>query len=128
MIIYWVLISILLQYLKKINETCLLYLIIFLQKGSSSLDQLNLAHVLVAVFCIYCLLFFFFIWVFFHEHSWFTGQQGKSEAISLIPLYHFHLFHRHLDISRAITAESSPLLIASSQIWTGNLWLQSSSR
>ena len=25
------------------------------------------------------------IWVFFHEHSQFTGQQGKGEAISLTP-------------------------------------------
>ena len=28
---------------------------------------------------------FFFIWVYFYEHSWFTGQLGKREAISLIP-------------------------------------------
>ena len=39
--------------------------------------------------------FFFLIWVFFHEHSRFTGQQGKGEAISLSPLYHFHPFHRY---------------------------------
>ena len=54
--------------------------------------------------------FFFSICVFFHEHSRFTGQQGKGEAISLNPLYNFHWLHRHLDISRAITGESSPLL------------------
>ena len=48
------------------------------------------------------------IWVFFDVHSRFTGQQGKGEALCLTPLYHFHPFHRHLDISRAITAESSP--------------------
>ena len=53
--------------------------------------------------------FFFYIWVFFHEHSRFTGQQGKGEVIYLTPLCHFHPLHRHLDISRAITAESSPL-------------------
>ena len=40
--------------------------------------------------------------VFFHEHSDFTGQQGKGEAISLIPLYHFHPLHRHLDINQVI--------------------------
>ena len=57
-----------------------------------------------AVVCI----FFFSIWVFFHEHSRFTGQQGKGEGIYLTPLYHFHPLHRHLDISRAIAAESSP--------------------
>ena len=49
--------------------------------------------------------FFFSIWVFFHGHSRFTGQQGKGEATSLTPLYHFDPLHRHLDISRAITAE-----------------------
>ena len=59
--------------------------------------------------------FFFSIWVFFHAHSRFTGQQGKGKGIYLTPLYHFHPLHRHLDISRAITAESSPLHIASSQ-------------
>ena len=52
---------------------------------------------------IYKVFFFFSIWVFFHEHSRFTGQQGKGEGIYLTPLYHFHPLHRHLDISRAIT-------------------------
>ena len=32
----------------------------------------------------------FFLWVFFHEHSRFTGLQGKGKAISLTPLYCFH--------------------------------------
>ena len=59
--------------------------------------------------------FFFSIWVFFHEHSRFTGQQGKGKGIYLTPPYHFHPLHRHLDISRAITAESSPLQIAGLQ-------------
>ena len=72
--------------------------------------------------------FFFSIWIFFHEHSRFMGQQGKGEGIYLTPLYHFHLLHRHLDISRAITAESSPLHIAGSQTQTGNLWFPSASR
>ena len=67
-------------------------------------------------------IFFFFF--FFHKHSRFTAQQGKGEAISLIPLYHFHLLHRHLD-SRAITAESSPLHTANSLTRTGNLWFPS---
>ena len=64
---------------------------------------------------------FFFYLGFFHEHSLFTGQQGKGEGIFLTPLYHFQPLHRHLDISRAITAESSPLHIASSRTRTGNL-------
>ena len=60
-----------------------------------------------------CFLFvyFFSIWVFFQEHSRFTGQQGKGKAVSLGPLDHFHQLHIHLYISRAITAESSPLHI-----------------
>ena len=67
--------------------------------------------------------FVFSIWVFFHEHSEFTGQQGKGEGIYFTPLCHFLPLHRHLDISRVITAESSPLNIASSRTRTGNLWL-----
>ena len=52
--------------------------------------------------------FSFCIWVFFHIYSRFTGQQGKGEGIYLTPHYHVHPFHRHLDINRAITAESWP--------------------
>ena len=63
--------------------------------------------------------FFFSIWVFFHEYSRSTGQQGKGEGSYLTPLYHFHPLHGHLDISRAITAESSPLHIAGSRTRTG---------
>ena len=48
---------------------------------------------------------------FFREHSRFTGQQGKEEAVSLTPLY--HQFQIHLDISWEITAESSTLRKAS---------------
>ena len=55
---------------------------------------------------------FFSIYVFFHEHSRFIGQQGKGEGICLTPLYHFHPVHRHLDISLAITSENSLLHIA----------------
>ena len=73
------------------------------------------------------LRFFFSIWVFFHEHSRFTGQQGKGEGIYLTPLYHFHPLHRHLYISQAIAAESSPLHIASSRAQTGNHWFRSAS-
>ena len=62
----------------------------------------------------------FSMWVFFHEHSRITGLQRKREDMSLTPHYHFHPLHRHLDTSRAITAESSPLHIASSRTQTGN--------
>ena len=79
----------------------------------------------------WCFLFFVFfsqinegffsvsIWVFFHKHSWFTEQEG----ISVTPLYHFHPVHRHLHISRAITAEWSPFHIAAGL----ELWLRSAS-
>ena len=63
-------------------------------------------------------LFIFSIWVFFHEHSRYTGQQEKGEAISLTLLYHFHPLHRYLEISWAITAESSPLLAAGLELET----------
>ena len=68
------------------------------------------------------------IWIFFHDYSRFTGLQGKGEGISLAPNYHFHPLYRHLDISRAITADSSPLHIGSSPIRTGNLCFPSARR
>ena len=71
---------------------------------------------------------FFSVWVFFHKHSRFTGQQGKGETISLTPLHHFHPLHGHLNISRAITAESSSMYIAISWTRTVNLWFSMASR
>ena len=70
---------------------------------------------------------FFSIWFFFHKHSRITGLQGKGEGIPLTPHYHFHLLHRHLDVSWAITAESPLLHIVSNWTWTRNLWLLSGS-
>ena len=70
-------------------------------------------------------LIFFPIWVFFHGHLRITGLQGKGEGMSLAPHYHFYPVHRHLDISWAITVDSSPLHIGSSR--TGNLWFPSAS-
>ena len=64
-------------------------------------------------------ILFFSIWEFFHNHSRITGLQGKKEGISLTPHYHFHPLHRHLDISRTITAKSSPLHIGSSRTRAG---------
>ena len=73
-------------------------------------------------------IFFFSIRIFFHEHSRITGLQGKGEGISLTPHYHFHPLHWHLDISWAITTDSSPLHIVRSRTLTGNLWFPSASR
>ena len=64
---------------------------------------------------------FFSVWVFFHDHSRITRLQEKGEGISLTPLYDFHPLHRHLDSGRVITAETSPLQIASSRTRTGKL-------
>ena len=72
-------------------------------------------------------VFFFFIWVFFHNHSRITELQGKGEGISLTPHYHFHLLHRRLDISQVIIAGSSPLNIGSNRTQAGNLWFPSAS-
>ena len=65
---------------------------------------------------------FFFYLGFIYGHPRFTGQQVKGKGISLTPLYHFHPLHRHLDISRVITAESSPLHIGRSWTQIENLW------
>ena len=62
-----------------------------------------------------------FVLGFFHDISRFKGQEKKGEGISLTTHYHFHPLHRHLDISRAMTAESLPLHIASSRTQTRNL-------
>ena len=56
-------------------------------------------------------IFFFSISVFCHDYSRITGLQGKGKGISLTPHYHLYPLHRHLDISLAITADSSPLHI-----------------
>ena len=70
--------------------------------------------------------FFFSIRIFMTIHES-QDCRGKGDGISLTPHYYFHPLHRHLDISRAITAESSPLHIGSSQTQTENLWLPSTS-
>ena len=51
--------------------------------------------------------------------------QGKEKGFSSASHYHFHPLHRHLDISRGIAAEISPLHIGSSRTITGNLWCPS---
>ena len=70
-------------------------------------------------FCICIILYIYivlFYLVFFHEHSWFTEKQGKGENILLTALHHFHPLHRHVDISRTITAERSPLYTSSREL------------
>ena len=50
---------------------------------------------------------------------------GKGEAFSLSSLHPIHPLQRHLDISEAIAAESSPLHIASSRTRIGNFCFKS---
>ena len=96
-------------------------MLILTKDGSVSIHHKNI-QVLDVVWL------FFSIWVFFHEHSRITGLQGKGEGISLSPHYYFHSLYKHLGIGRVITAEGSPLRMASSQTRTGNLWFLSASR
>ena len=42
-------------------------------------------------------------------------------------LYHFHLLHKYLDFSWAITAESSPLHKTNNWTQTYNLWISQES-
>ena len=76
-----------------------------------------------------CNIFFFFFYLGFLSRT-FTihgtaGEGGGYLFNSSLPL---PPLHRHSDISRAITAESSPLRIADSRTRTGNLWFPSASR
>ena len=70
------------------------------------------------------IFFFFSIWVFFHEHSRFAGQQGKGEVIYLTPLCHFHPLRGRSGIGRAIAAGGSPLR----RTRAGGLWFLGASR
>ena len=74
---------------------------------------------------------FFAIWVFFHEHSRITGVQewgGGGGGFFFTPHLHMQPLYRHLNISRAVTAEITPLHIASSRTRTGNVQFPSASR
>ena len=80
--------------------------------------------------------FFFFICLFvfclgflsrpFMNHR--TAEEGGGHFFNSSLPYHFHPLHRHLDINRAISAESSPLHIGSSWTCTGSPWFPSASR
>ena len=57
------------------------------------------------------------------------GTRSSQESMGrgrpfLTPQCHFHLFHEHLCIGQAITAENPPLNKARGQTQTGNLWFQ----
>ena len=89
--------------LLELIETVLIKTLLF---GNCPIDAHTNTQILNAT------IFFFFIRVFFHDHSRITGLQGNGDGISLTPHYHFYPFHRHL--------ENSPLDIGSSRTRTGN--------
>ena len=72
--------------------------------------------------------FFFRSGVFFTTIRESQDCRGRGRAFLLTPHYHFHRLHRHLYISRAITAESSPLHIGNSRTRTRKFWFPSASR
>ena len=108
-------------------------------KGTERTKFLSKTRAFKSVFSLsFLLLFFvgkFFLKVFFFYLGFLsrtfaihgTAGEGEGDGIYLTPLYHFHPLHRHLGISRAITAGSSPLHIAGSRTRTGNLWFPSAS-
>ena len=49
-----------------------------------------------------CFLFFFYLG-FLSRISWFTGQQGKREDISLYPFYYFQPLLRYMALARLLT-------------------------
>ena len=116
-------------FMKKLYEKCCLQtssrsFLIFKER---SIEICWFGQILM-ILLLFLFLFFFSICVFFHEHTGFTGQQGKEKVISLTPLYHFYPLHRHLDISWAIITGSSLLHIAGGQTRTKNLWFPRASR
>ena len=75
----------------------------------------------------YCVIFFFYL-SFLSQTFTIHRTAGEGEGICLTPLYHFHPLHRHLDIRRAISIESSHLQIGSSRTRIRNLSFSNASR
>ena len=111
-----------------------LCLLIFLKEKklvSNALILLSKDSVKYSTFCsssFFCFILFCFVFFYLGLLSrtfMIHRTTGEEEVIYLSPVYHLHplhrhLVHRHLDISQEITAESSPLLIASSRTRIGN--------
>ena len=86
-------------------------------KGSNVFSSLSVFH---ALDTFYRLNIFRMLNVLYRLNVSSMLNTLKGEAISLIPLYHFHPLHRHLDISQTITTECSPLHIPKSRTRTKN--------
>ena len=63
-----------------------------------------------------------FLFTFFSQTFTIHRTVGERGGFSFTSVYHFHPLPQHLDISREIAAESSPLQIANSRAQTGNLF------
>ena len=72
--------------------------------------------------------FFFFYLGFLSRTFMIHGTAGEGGGYLFNSSLPLPSLHRHLDISWAITAESSPLHIVSSRTRTGNLWFPSARR
>ena len=103
---YWSLFSITLRTMRYIKQLIFTKMGDYLFKPVIKKLYNNFHWNCYIVFSVY-FFFFIYMWVFFHEHSRIAGLQGKGEGISFTPHYYFHPLHRHLDISWAITAETS---------------------
>ena len=79
-----------------------------------SLKMYNYCFLEVSVFSFFFISFLYYLNFLTRTYTIYRTQ-GKGKAVSLTTLYHFHPLHRNLDINRTITAESSPLHIASRQ-------------
>ena len=72
-------------------------------------------YVTVVISRVFVLTLFFIYLGFLSRTFTINRTAGEGKGISLTPLYQFQPLHRHLEISWAITAESSSLDISSSQ-------------
>ena len=117
----------------KFSQQALLLILLLLQvtKVSQYLCVIVFQPLFVVPISFFNVFFlFFFFYQGFLSQS-FTNYRASGEGgkgISLTSHCYFHPLHRHFNISRTITADSSLLHIGSSQTRSGNLWFPSSSR
>ena len=114
--------------IQKLNKSCIRSFFFFLCTNYSFIKMVIKKIEQVVKNLIGATIYIFFYLGFLSQPFTNHRTTGEGETISLTPHYHFHPLHRHLDIGRAITVESSPLHISSSRTRTRNLWFSSVSR
>ena len=81
--------------------------------------QIDYLHLKIIHYHSFVYFRFFFIYLSFLSRTIMIHRSTvEVAATSLTPVYHFHMFHRHLGISRVIPTESWTLHIGSS--WAQN--------